>query len=162
MSQNWRRTLSLLAVLLLGACSPVADDPAARFVADWRGPDGQPTDRGPTEFELRVQRGAEHCDWTSVVFLAMAWPLGTTYRAGVDAEPWREFVRDAEGVLSRPELHRRLELDAELPEDAVATGYENGDVELWLGPDRADEFVYLVSENGTERWPRAQEPIGCA
>jgi len=54
-----------------------------------------------------------------------------------------------------------LDLDAPLPDDAAATGYRTERVELWLGADRGDRYVYMRTEHGVERWPRAREPIGC-
>ncbi len=55
----------------------------------------------------------------------------------------------------------QLDLDAELPADAQSTGYHTEQAELWFGPDRGDQYAYLDTDRGIERWPRAREPIGC-
>lgn len=156
-----RGTVFVAAVgLVLAACG----GPPSAFTGDWLGPDGEPADRGPREFEVRSFMGAEHCDWESVIFLSVAWPPGTTYTAGPGGPPFRQYVRDAQGDLgaAADQLVGALELDAQLPDDAAATGYHTDTgAELWLGQD-ADEHVYLVVDGDVERWPRAEPPIACA
>lgn len=110
-------------------------------------------------------RGPSHCGWQSVVFLAVAWPLGTSMETaeGDDVADTRHYVRDAAGVLSDGRFAGTLDLDAQLPGGSTATGYEMPSAELWLGPDGGDTYAYLVRDNDTvERWPRDEEIIACS
>lgn len=73
-------------------------------------------------------------------------------------------MRDPEGALEDRDydLAGQLNLDAELPADSMATGYAMPSAELWVAPDRGNRYPYLVRDDGTvERWPRAEEEIGC-
>jgi hypothetical protein len=55
----------------------------------------------------------------------------------------------------------RYDAQTTLPEDAVATGYRSRDRELFTTPD--EQFVYVRTPAGVERWPRSTDPlIGCA
>jgi hypothetical protein len=167
------RGLAVLAVMtvLLTGCgqaerSSNVDREPDTFTQTWSGPDGQPSERGEGQdrtYELSVRRGpADHCEWQSVTFLDVGWPLGTTIAIAPDQPPWREFVRDPENVLNGSGLPDALDLEAVLPQGSKATGYRSGDVELWLGPDGGEESVYLKGSSWVERWPRAPQPIGCA
>ena len=143
-------------MLLVTGCSAHGGDqhvtdgvpPTSAFTEVWYAPDGDPAEHGEGRdrtFEVTPRVGADHCDWQSVVFLSVAWPLGSTYEAGADAVPFRQYVRDREGRVSGP-LMNDLDLDARLPDDAAATGYRTERVELWLGPDRGDRHVYMRTE----------------
>ena len=72
--------------------------------------------------------GPEHCDWQSMTFLNLG---GATY------------VRDP-----RPELAdyfaRPYQAHAELPADAVDSGFERDGDRLWLSPDGQRAFVGLT------------------
>jgi len=133
----------------------------------WTDEQGNPladgTDRG-NDYALTIHtlEGADHCGWTSVTFLHIAWPLGTTT---TDSGETRQYVRDPHEVLAGL-MSAPLESETRLPDDAAATGYHRGDWELWVAPSDADEAVYVVNGDpdagGTwERWPRSTEPIGC-
>jgi hypothetical protein len=70
-----RMAIALVTITFAtGACSQAADD----FVGPWT--DGSRSavpgdeDHG---FTIASQRGAEHCDWDSVIFLEVAWPPGS-------------------------------------------------------------------------------------
>lgn len=170
--RSWLAVVASVALaVVLGGCDElpgVSSEYAPRsLVADWSGPDGQPASRNARSFEVRSRRGPEHCDWQSVVFLRIAWPLGTTRESGEsgDAEELRTYVRDPEGALEGrdSDLAGQLDLDAELRADSTATGYQMPSAELWFGPDGGDRYAYLVRDDGTvERWPRAEEEILCA
>ena len=96
--------------------------------------------------------------------MSLVRPPGTTNHVGESAEvtPARQYIRDPEGVLGEPELRRGFEIGRDLPDDAIYTGFQRGDVQLWLGPDRGEQFVYVTSDDHVERWPRSDSPIGCA
>jgi hypothetical protein len=159
-----RRLTFILLCLILAACGG-GDGPPAAPTATWLQPDGEPADRGPREFEVRGQTGASHCDWENVVFLAIAWPLGTPYEAGPGAPPFRQYVRDAHDDLGAAAqyLTGESDLDVDLPPGAQNTGYHTEEgAELWFGPDNGDEFVYIAVDGDVERWPRAGPHIACA
>ncbi len=153
-----------VAMLAVAACGwGIA--PSSAFTGAWYGPDGEPAERGDgpdRTFEVAARVGPGHCDWESVVFLHVVWPLGTTYKIGPDAPPIHEYVRDPVGDLGHlGEMLGQLDLDAELPDDAQSTGYHTDRAELWFGPDGGDQYAYLDTDRRVERWPRAREPIGC-
>lgn len=137
------------------------------FLGIWNGPNGEPAERGASRnrtFEVATMRMPDHCDWQEAVVLQVVWPLGTTYAIGPDAPEVREFVRDPNGVL--PDVPgaylSELDLEAELPDDARPTGYSMDGVELWFGPDKGEEYAYLVRGQRTERWPREYKEVACA
>lgn len=96
-------------------------------------------------------RGAEHCDWQEIVFLALGEEAdGVTY------------VRDAAGELDRW-LQGTFSSDAVLPARATNTGYRRDGRELWVVPSREAAFlVSLTDATDVERWPAEETPIGCA
>lgn len=115
--------------------------------------------RGDAVPELVVStgRGPAHCDWQSVVFLHLGWPLGTDEKMG----PARQYVRDPKGLLS-DYIVVPLDLEARLAADAKYTGYHLGDVQLWVSKREARKAVYIVRGDRVERWPRTKEVIACA
>lgn len=135
--------------------------PRSAFTAVWHGPDGQPAERGEgpnRSFEVAASEGAPHCNWETAVFLSVGWPLGTSPET---AEDMRQYLRDPDGHVADERLLGELDLDVEMPPDAIFSGYANEKVELWLGPDGGNSFAYLKTRDGTERWPRAKEPVAC-
>lgn len=135
--------------------------PRSAFTAVWRGPDGQPAERGEgpdRSFEVTASEGPPHCNWETAVFLTVGWPLGTSPETAADT---REYLRDPDGRVPEERLLGELDLDVEMPEDAQFTGYSTDEVELWFGPDEGNKFSYLKTGDGTERWPRAEEAIAC-
>jgi hypothetical protein len=120
-------------------------------------PDASETNEG---LVLRVFHGHEHCEWQSVTFLDLAWPLGTIARYPPNPDDYRQYVRDPEGLLnfSVVDVFGR---DAQLPPGAMATGYHADGWELWINEPEADRFVYVVHDGRAERWPRARDPIYC-
>lgn len=140
------------------------DDMAALLPAPWFDPDGQPAERGEganRTWEVTNRRGVEHCDTQSVLYITVAWPLGTTYTRTESLGSTRQYVRDPEGKIDSELLRGTLELGAELPRDSTNTGYHTDHVELWLGPDGGGRYIYLLHDEQVERLPRAVEPIGC-
>ena len=97
--------------------------------------------------------GPAHCGWQSARLLHI-----TNDEGQLD----RQYVRDPEGVLAgTPGLLAEYDEGVELPADATYSGYrtEAGD-ELWFTSD--DRAAYVVTADDVERWPRADEPIGCS
>lgn len=140
------------------------DDMSALLPAPWFDAEGRPAERGEganRTWEVTNRRGVEHCDTQSVLFMTVAWPLGTTYTRTENLGSTRQYVRDPEGRIGSELLRGTLELGAELPRDSTDTGYHTDHVELWLGPDGGDQYIYLLHDEQVERLPRAVEPIGC-
>ena len=124
---------------------------------DWEDPwrDARGDEVG--EFVVTTYRGAEHCGWQSAVFLHLGWPLGTAAKTMNSA---RQYVRDPNGLF-RSEV-APLDLDASLPDDAEDTGYDQGDIELWISKREAANAIYIVDGKRVERWPRTRRVVACA
>jgi hypothetical protein len=103
---------------------------------------------GPAE----AYRGPEHCGWQGVAFMSVYTE---------DDREDRQYVRDPEGVLHNGvrEPLAPFEDDADLPADAVDTGFRNEFYELWLAADR--EYAYLVRGDDVEGWPQAEPKVVC-
>lgn len=84
------------------------------------------------------------------------WPLG-----GGRPMSLRQYVRDPKHVISRSgdlvHGNRRL-----LPPDAYFTGYAHETLQLWVDASDSDRYVYLVSGDDVEQWPRVVPPALCA
>jgi len=154
-ARGWALPLALL-VLATAACSsndperPLAADNHDRLLGLWERGDHIPL---PSDF--RLYEGEVHCAMDSALILDMRWPLdgGSTENAG------RLFVRDPEGVFAE-ETVESFDPDAELPDDAIPTGYEKGTgIELWLANDLST--AYAVDSDTVEAWP-ALPGWGCA
>jgi hypothetical protein len=142
--------LAAVAAALGPAGCGTGEDPAD---ASWE-LDGEPA----TFEQFLIGPGPEHCDWTSVTILSMAWPPGSGDRSANS----RQFVRDPAGKLP-PGYTDGLDLTARPPEDAAPSGYADGQgLELWFAESSGGETAYLVHESGdAEAWPRADPPVGC-
>lgn len=139
-------------------------DVSTALPALWHDENDVPAQRGTgadRTWEVTSWSGTEHCDLQSVLFLRIAWPLGSTYSRTEGLNTTRQYVRDSADKISDELLRGVLDLNAELPDGASYTGYYTDDVQLWLGPDRGDRFVYVVGGGTVERWPRAVESIAC-
>ncbi len=135
----------LWGVETFAACDPAEFAPSADDdfpFRVWSNRDGQ---RVPTT-EISSSFGAEHCGWQTVTFLS----LGR-----------RQFVADPEGALRNLEIKMQTSYRADtvLPPDAVDTGYRLDDQALWK--DASGDSVYLVSDDGIQRWPALEEPLYC-
>lgn len=144
------RSVLLVAVLAFTA-SACGNDDGERFLGDWE----RNGDEVPRS-EIQVFAGPSHCDWQEALILNVAWPL--------DGDPpedaYRGFVRDPNGVMA-DYTAEPFDSDADLPDDAEATGYENdAGVELWLADD--DATAYLVDGDAVEAWPVLDEGTVCA
>jgi hypothetical protein len=72
----------------------------------------------------------------------------------------RQYLRDPFGAFAGVRLLDAYDGDADLPDDASFSGYRSADgLELWFTDE--DRAAYVVTPDGVERWPRAEEPIGC-
>ena len=120
-------------------------------------PNGSPDDEGNV---LNVYEGADHCQWESVTFMNIGWPVGTLSNAQGD---WRQYVRDPKGRFDDGALHVGYLPDTSLPPDAADTGYHRGAWHLWVSPSQADDAVFVVNADSgaVELWGRATPPILC-
>ena len=132
-----RRTVLPLAVaLVLSACGSSH--------GPWTDPSGNHASSGIiVEYE-----GFNRCGTKDVVFLEYA---GRTY------------AKDLSGALGTltDGGGRSLTFDepAELPADAVASGYRHNIREVWVAQSDVDDYLYLVyDDQRVERWPRAEIP----
>lgn len=126
------------------SCDPAEFDPSLDGelgVEVWQDADGR---RVPVSV-VRSAPGPEHCGWESVTFLTVE---GNGY------------VRDPDGVFSADFEVAEFDGDAELPVDAVDTGYSLAGQRIWLAADGSVAFV--VEPDRVEAWPSPGEPFGCA
>lgn len=114
---------------------------------------GQPV----TPEELGTVAAPGHCGWQSATFLSIGWPPGTHSRSAAEA---RQYIRDPKGV-TRTTFRDRLDLQATLPRDALATGYVHDGIEIYLSPSDQDEAIYVVGSRTVERWPRSDPMTLC-
>ena len=131
------------AVETFASCDPAEFDPAVDDrlpFTIWEDDEGN---RVPTSV-IRTMPGAEHCSWESATFLSLDG-------AG--------YVADPEGVLWEGAAIGPFDGDADLPADAVDTGYRHARQVLWLSADGTTAF--MVTEQGVEAWPALTEPIAC-
>lgn len=97
---------------------------------------------------LRDSPGAEHCGWQQARLMHIG-----------DGDQTRQYIGDPLGIMPGGSLLEPYDGDATLPEDATASGYRNGDLELWFVPD--GRAVFVVGPGRVELWPRSDPPIGC-
>jgi hypothetical protein len=106
---------------------------------------------------LMTRQGQDACGGTKAADVLMGWPLGSSHQK---PHPYRIFVHDPDNVFGDLRISRAFEEDAKLPEDAIDTGYRQEGTELWMRP-HDDAFIYLVSDERVERWPRDASPPVC-
>ena len=87
--------------------------------------------------------GPAHCDWQSMTFLELG---GATYVGNADPELADFFAE-------------KYRAHADLPADAVDTGYQRGGRHLWLSADK--QRAYVGTTDDVELWPRTVSPLGC-
>lgn len=125
------------------SCDPAEFDPSTddQLQQDvWTDADGN---RVATSVVTSFQ-GPEHCGWQSVTFLSLED---------------QQYLRDPEHRLEEMTV-TRFDRDAELPTDAVDTGYRRGSEELWLAAEAA--VAYLVTAATVEAWPSTTDHVACA
>ncbi|MDT0277592.1 hypothetical protein [Blastococcus goldschmidtiae] len=147
-----------LALLVFGTSACGSDDHERLLTGDDPGREeaGWERDEEAPPSLIRIYEGETHCDKDSALILDIHWPLDgdSTERAG------HVFVRDPEGVLAE-ETAGPFVPDAELPEDAIPTGWEHGTgLELWLADDLST--AYAVDGDTVEAWPARTRGEICA
>ena len=125
-----------LAALVLGACG--------NSHGPWTDPSGNVASAGIiVEYD-----GFNRCGMQDVVFIEFAA---------------RTYANDPTGVLGPLEAASGALLtfrdQAELPADAVATGYRHEIREVWVADSDREDYLYMVfDDDRVERWPRAEVP----
>ena len=120
-----------------GEYAPTTDDELHQSVWTDRGGDRVPTST------LKTFPGPAHCDWQSTTFMYL---------------DDQQYLRDPDHVLTS-QTTVPYDGDAELPSDAIDTGYRRGNNQLWLAADRS--IAYLVTPDHVEAWPSTTEPVAC-
>jgi hypothetical protein len=93
---------------------------------------------------IEAWRGPEHCDWQSMTFLHLG-----------DASYVRDPLPELEEYFAESYVQH-----AQLPRDAVDTGFSSDGERLWLSSDKRQAFVGTVDD--VEAWPRDVRGLGCA
>jgi hypothetical protein len=137
------RSLGPWAIVGLRSCDPAEYDPevglAGVYHGVWHDAAGNPV---PTELIHEIT-GAGHCGWDSATLMRYE---------GI------QFIRDPEGVLADMQVAPYL-ADTDLPETAVDTGLRDGERHLWRSSD--GRYVFVVTSDHVEGWPRAVRDFGC-
>lgn len=130
-----------------------------------------------SEDVIQEFHGSAHCGWETVRFIAFGrYFEGDAYLRDVDgvfapelfvSQAARQRLGFDDDDTARAALletgdYLGLDLEAELPDDAVSLGYHRGMRELFSSPSDDGDYVYMVSPEGTERWPRVQPHPACA
>jgi hypothetical protein len=94
--------------------------------------------------------GPSHCEWQSARMLHIE----------EDGRLVAQYLRDPDGVFDHARLLDAYAEGVELPDDASDSGYRSPDgLQLWF--TESNTALYVVTPDTVERWPRAEEPIGC-
>jgi hypothetical protein len=153
---------ALLAVSCTSTVAPLSSPAAlgSMFDPPPPAPGYQWTRNGvPVAFsELSTAAGSEHCGFASATFVRIGWPLGTISTNRLDS---RQYIRDPQGVITGKPFRQRLDLHVTLPDNVQPTGYRFGTAEIHLSPLDQDEYIYVVSALGAERWPRSEPMTLC-
>ncbi len=128
-----------------------------------------------TNEEIEEFYGGGHCGWEDVRFIALGeYFVGDAYirdERGVFDTGWfaTAAARERLGLTKEDRANPanleadevlRLDLDAELPPDVVPLGYQRGVRELFVSPD--GDYLFVISPQVIEQWPRVTPHPGCA
>lgn len=161
--RGWRlASRHLMRGALSGALGALMVACVSPFAGPWLGPAGQVVpDYDGRRLTLDVVEGPNECELDDVVVMTMGWPVGepATFKSG----EFRQYVRDPGGHLRGwGPIAGSFDPDAPLPADAGYSGYHRGAWQLWISESQAARYVYLVSDERAERWPRFRGRIACA
>jgi hypothetical protein len=146
------------APIFLGPpCELVHDPPGSPFndrAQVWCSGDGRRLYRTNQQYNFHTRWP---CDRGQVAIFDIGRPLGQR----MDPLVFREYVRDpADAFLANGWLTDPYDGEAQLPVDAVDTGWTNGNIDLWLSPSEEERAIYMVRGDVVERWPRAIQDWG--
>lgn len=136
-----------------GSVTDVSSEPDWRPYADYR--DWTDAEGCLVRIDIVAERtGPEHCGWEDADVLIVGDPLGEPYSPSDSLH----FVRDPQGVYGLPQLADGFVANADLPDDAVDTGFRREGVSLWHVPGDQSQ-VWLKSETSVEKWPEGDTPL---
>jgi hypothetical protein len=139
-----------------GAITDVSSEPAGVRQAGWY--DIWRTDDGCV-IRIDVVAGVpQHCGLVGARALSLGDPPGSRMRDGGDA---LTYIRDPMNLLGDAATARAFDADADLPENAIDTGFRHRTgQQLWLAEDDLSA-IYLVTPRSIERWPLDAQPPSC-
>ena len=135
-----------------GAPLDLSEEPkySADYLVRWQTAEGCPV-------RLDYAMTREGACFDRVDEILLGWPPLTSSQEGDS----RIFVRDPSNRGRDPRTAAAYDPDTELPGGAQDTGLRQRGAELWWDGEEG-EFVFLVHEDHTERWPHDPEPPTCA
>lgn len=104
---------------------------------------------------LAERSGPDHCGWEDADVLIVGTPLGEPYTSANDSVT---YVRDPDAVFGDPDLAAGYEADANVPAEAVDSGFRREGLSLWHVPGD-QSAVWVVEGDTAERWPRGEPPL---
>lgn len=111
---------------------------------------------------VHTRAGSSHCQWDRLIFLTIAWPLGTARPGGspdTTASDHRTYVRDPDGILTDYYRSEGFAAVDAPPSGALTTGFQRRGNTIAI--DREGAAYVRRDDGSTERWPWLR-PIGCA
>lgn len=131
-----RTVLILVAVIAVSACGATH--------GPWTDPSGNIASSGIiVEYE-----GFNRCGTQDVVFIEYA---GRTYADDPTGALGPLSAESGESLTFKDQ--------AQLPSDAVASGYRHTFREVWVAESDLEKYLYVVfDDERVERWPRAEVP----
>jgi hypothetical protein len=131
----------------------------------WRTATGTPV--SPNQLHLSV--GSDHCNWEDILFLAFDDGRRVTYGGGavmslpvdclVDAISNTTDTTSATATTVSPDDIRRFAILDELPAGAVLSEFRTLGMMLYWST--SGDFVYVVTPERVEQWPRLSCPPVC-
>lgn len=144
-------TLFAAVTLFMAALAAACDDSPREYAfltGEWAA-------TGETAYSAVAHFGDEHCDTQDVLELRLQ---GFVDPARSDRV--RSYLRDPRDILRTHNAPiEPLEVDVELPADAIDLKLNKGNAYLYL--ERAGQAVYVVREGAVERWPVFPHSYGC-
>ena len=74
----------------------------------------------------------------------------------------RAYVRQPDPEYLEDYFAEDFRAGVQLPDDAIDTGFNDGNEHLWLSADRSRAYVGSKGAATVELWPRPTQPLACA
>jgi hypothetical protein len=142
-------------LLVLGLVMACQNRQEKATVRQWTAVDSQAALQTgtPAVTQFQFPSKGHHCSsWAGVIFLEVH------EQRSAGRVTLMQFLRDPEQKILVPRM-QAFATAVSLPEDAVWSGWRDGDREFWLTADRSAAFV--GSGVHWERWPAPPYEIGC-
>ena len=108
--------------------------------------------------ELATAAGPAHCGMQSMTMLTIGWPPGSRSDNAAGA---RQYIRDPVDKLQNSYLQGTWMRSPPRPADLADSGYHYGVLKLFFAPSDQDRYVYVISPDDSERWPRSDPMTLC-